>query len=271
MDAKPARLAYDVDPTRSERYSLRQARYDAIGREIGRLLPDFERRGARLRLLDVGIWDGVSMRYIEAHDSHGTVEYHGVDRQLKATLYKPEAWTALHEADLLSGLPVLPSNAFDVVICEQVLEHLPQVDEPLETLCRVTKPGGLLILGVPIFPPGLHLIRKHVVPVWDRWFPPSKVRGHIQAFSRDTFLAAIRRNCDVSIQETRGFRMISGGVLRGLENSRTWWQMNCALGRWLPGLCIEIQVLARKNPAVATCIEPQVFPCEVQQSSSVAV
>src|SRR5581483_75430 len=144
------------------------------------------------------------------------------------------------EGDLLSGLPHIPSDYFDIVICEQVLEHLPEVDSALATLCRVTKPGGLMILGVPIFPLGLHLVRRHVVPLVDKVIPPRKIRGHLQAFSRSTFLAAIARNCDVTIQTSRGFRMISGGLLRGLENSRTWWQLNCALGKWLPGLCIEI-------------------------------
>jgi SAM-dependent methyltransferase len=261
MDTISTSLAYGVDPTRKERYSLRQARYDAIGREIAEALPQFQ-RGERLKLLDVGVWNGVSMRYIEQHDPQHRVEYHGIDLKLR-TMYKPEAWTTLQEGDLLDGFPHLPSNHFDVVICEQVLEHLPEVDSALATLCRVVKPGGLMILGVPIFPPGLHLVRRHVVPLVDRVVPPRKVRGHQQAFSRGSFLAAIARNCDVTIQSSRGFRMISGGVLRGLENSRVWWQLNCALGQWLPGLCIEIQVLARKNPVPNSS---GVAACETSQS-----
>jgi SAM-dependent methyltransferase len=271
MDAAPVpALAFGVDPTRRELYSLRQARYHAIGQEIAGLLPDFQRRGERLRLLDVGVWNGVSMRHIEAHDPQRTVEYHGVDLKLRPALYKRSSWASLQEGDLLNGLPDVPSDAFDVVLCEQVLEHLPEVDEALATLCRVTRPGGLMILGVPIFSPGLRLVRERVVPVWDGWFPPNKARGHLQAFSRGTFLAAIDRNCDVTIQTTRGFRMISGGLLRGLENSRRWWQLNCALGRWLPGLCTEIQVLARKNPAANTLPLPEVAACESNCTAAAA-
>jgi SAM-dependent methyltransferase len=261
-------LAFGVDPTRPERYSLRQARYHAIGLEVARLIPQFQRRGEPLKLLDVGIWNGVSMRHIERHDPQGVVEFHGVDLQFHPALYQRARWRSLTEDSLLDGLPNVPSNTYDVVICEQVLEHLPNVDLALSSLCRATKPGGLLILGVPIFPPGMRWMRERVVPVWDRVVPANKTRGHLQAFSQRTFLAAIRRNGDVTIQSTRGFRMISGGPLRRLENSRRWWQINCTLGRWLPGLCTEVQVLARKNHAAITLPLPEGTVCPVSRRSA---
>jgi hypothetical protein len=37
-----------------------------------------------------------------------------------------------------------------------------------------------------------------------------------------------------------------------LEHTHLWYRINRAIGSWLPGLCVEIQVLARKtNRAVA--------------------
>lgn len=242
--------AFGVDPTRRERYSLRQARYYAIAQDMARLLSDATERGEVLHLLDVGVWNGVSMRYIEEHNDLGNIEYHGVDLKLRDNLYKREAWSTLTEANLLDGLPMLPSNHFDVVICEQVLEHLPSVDVALEALSRVLKPGGTMILGVPIFTPPAQLIRKHVVPVWDRIIGTKKTRGHLQAFTRGSFLRAIDQFCDVTLQQTRGFRTISGGPLRPLENYRWWWQLNCGIGRVAPALCTEIQVIAIKNPQV---------------------
>ena len=35
--------------------------------------------------------------------------------------------------------------------------------------------------------------------------------------------------------------------MRPLEYYRWWWQLNRRLGRMLPSLCTEIQVLARKQ------------------------
>jgi SAM-dependent methyltransferase len=242
-------MAYGVDPTRTEYYSLRQARYHAIGEEIGRLIPQFQQRSETLRLLDVGFWNGVSRRYIEVNDPHNVVEFNGADLKLHHAIYKQDSWHSLHEGDLLAGFPFLESNQFDVVICEQVLEHLPHINIALATLSRVVKPGGMLILGVPIFPPGVHLVRRHVVPACDRLVGKRKPRSHLQAFSRASFEAAVEKNCDVDIVARRGFRMVSGGLLRGLENRRWWWQANRTLGEWLPGLCTELQVIAIKRTA----------------------
>lgn len=253
--------AFGVDPTRKERYSLRQARYQALAEDIARWLPDYERRQQPLRLLDVGVWNGVSMRYIEVHDPQRRIEYHGVDLRLHPGIYRPQAWTSLQEGDLLTGLPHIPSASFDVVICEQVLEHLPAVDVALATLSRVLTPGGWLIVGVPIFPPGIAWLRRHVVPRWDRWVGRSKPRGHLQAFSRSSFVQAVERHCAVTIVETRGFRIISGGWLRPLENWRGWWRFNRWLGRHLPGLCTELQVVARKVVAVPQVAQTQERPC----------
>lgn len=239
--------AFGVDPTRAERYSLRQARYHAIGEEVGRMLPAFRDQGRRLQLLDVGVWNGVSMRYIEPHDPTGLIDFHGVDLKLHHSVYRRADWKSLQEGNLLHGFPFLESNTYDVVICEQVLEHLPEVGGALETLSRVVRPGGLMILGVPIFPSGVHLIRKHLVPQIDRAVGRRKVRGHLQAFSRASFEREIERHCDVEIVTARGFRTISGGLLRPLENLKWWWQLNRSVGAALPGLCTEIQVLARKR------------------------
>ena len=112
----------------------------------------------------------------------------------------------------------------------------------------------LLVLGVPIFPPGLDLIRKHVVPLTDRLFRVQKVRGHVQGWSRGSFLRLVRRSCpELEIAATRGFRIASGGILAPLEHHRWWWQVNRRLGRWLSALCIEVQVIARKPNRGAAC------------------
>jgi SAM-dependent methyltransferase len=47
----------------------------------------------------------------------------------------------------------LASNCFDLVICTQVLEYVPEPAEVIGEMRRVLKPGGCLILSVPaIFP-----------------------------------------------------------------------------------------------------------------------
>jgi len=250
-------MAFGVDPTRAERYSLRQGRYQAIGDVLAQESQRLAAQDKVLKLLDVGVWNGISMRYIEPRVPAGQVEYHGVDLKLHAGIYRRQDWNSLQEGNLLDGMPHLPSETFDVLICEQVVEHLPTIDLALQTLSRVVKPGGLMILGVPIFPSGVHLLRKHLVPAFDKLVGTKKVRGHLQAFSRASFERAILKNCDVDILASRGFRMVSGGLLRSLENQHWWWRLNRQLGYTLPGLCTEIQVVARKRGTPAEVALPR--------------
>ncbi len=57
-----------------------------------------------------------------------------------------------HRADLVLDLQDidLPDDSLDVVLCSHVLEHLPDTDRALDELYRVVKPGGHLLLLVPV-------------------------------------------------------------------------------------------------------------------------
>ena len=246
-------LAFGVDKTRRERFSLRQARYYALGQTIAGMAAEAKKKGDSFRMLDIGIQHGVSRRYIERHADTEQIEYHGADLALLPTIYRPDSWT-LYTGDLTEGYPQIPSDHFDVVICEQVLEHLPSVETAMKALSRVLKPGGTMIVGVPIFPLGLHLARRHIVPIIDAINPWARSRGHLQAFSLRSFTNLLEEHAGVEITEMRGFRIISGGILRPLENQQWWWKMNCKLGKMLPSLCIETQVLATKPQSEAATL-----------------
>jgi SAM-dependent methyltransferase len=43
----------------------------------------------------------------------------------------------------------LRSGSFDIVVCWEVLEHVPRPEVALEHLTRVLRPGGVLVLAVP--------------------------------------------------------------------------------------------------------------------------
>jgi 2-polyprenyl-3-methyl-5-hydroxy-6-metoxy-1,4-benzoquinol methylase len=243
--------AFGIEPN-FEPYSLRQARYFELGVDVAeRAQRHFARTGRPLELLDIGVWDGVSRRYIEAHTGGEHVIYSAADAYPhgEGFVYRHEDWIH-HHCDLERGLLQLPSERYDVVICEQVLEHLHHFEPTLCDLERLTRPGGLVVVGVPIFPFGFHLVRRHAVPITDRLFRVKKKRGHVQAFSRTTILRALRRSCpQLSVERERGFRIISGGLLLFLEHYRWWWRFNRRLGALVPLLCTEIQILLTKQPA----------------------
>jgi 2-polyprenyl-3-methyl-5-hydroxy-6-metoxy-1,4-benzoquinol methylase len=244
--------AFGVEPGYAP-FRLRQARYQALGEDIATLAQEHRQMTGRpLDLLDVGCGDGLTMRYVEPHPGAADVRYHGVDRFTRGTeeVYKVEQWR-LRKVDLERGMPQVDSDRYDVVVCEQVLEHLHGCEGAIDELVRVVRPGGLLIVGVPIFPHGVHLLRRHLVPRMDRILGVKKVRGHVQAFSKATFCRLLEETGELKIEEVRGFRVVSGGPLRPLEYCRWWWQLNRRIGAAVPSLCVEIQVLARKRPRAA--------------------
>jgi SAM-dependent methyltransferase len=240
--AKP-RLAFGVDPFRQQFYSLRQSRYDALAQEVsdwaGRMVSE-----QTLSVLDIGCGTGVLLRHLEHKENFDRMVISGAD--LNKDVYRGDLYHELYLGDLRAGYPQIPSNSFDVVICEQVLEHLPTLDGAIETLERLLSPGGRLIVGVPIFPPPLRFMRQHLVARMDGLFRPRRSRGHLQAFSLSSFLEEFRRYSNLKVLKVRGFRIISGGLLRPLEHYRWWWKFNRRLGELIPAACIEIQAIMEK-------------------------
>src|SRR4051794_1861869 len=119
---KSGYLVFGVQPGRAP-YRLRQARYVALAEDVSRFI--ISNKLEKVRLLDVGVHSGVSRRYLEVQPGAERIDYHAVDIYPRGPefVYKHADWT-LHFADLEFGLPQFGKAEFDVIICEQVLEHL---------------------------------------------------------------------------------------------------------------------------------------------------
>jgi SAM-dependent methyltransferase len=206
------RLAFGVDPSRPERYSLRQARYAALADDISAWAGAAERRGETLALLDVGCGWGPLLRHLDTKPHFDNIAISAAD-VTDTALYRKDLYREYVVGDLTGGYPEIPSEHYDVVVCEQVLEHLVALDTAIGTLVRVLRPDD---------------------------------STHQQAFSLASFLRELRQQPTLTVETVRGFRIISGGLLRPLENYRWWWRFNRRLGELLPALCIEAQIIARK-------------------------
>ncbi|WP_166442794.1 class I SAM-dependent methyltransferase [Phragmitibacter flavus] len=57
------------------------------------------------------------------------------------------AGTVDHLCPIIS-LP-LPTDSVDLILCSEVMEHVPETEEAIAEMTRVLKPGGLLILTTP--------------------------------------------------------------------------------------------------------------------------
>jgi len=236
--------AFGVDPKRAQRYNLRQARYDALASDIDALAGQAAQLGRRLSVLDIGCGRGTAATHLSAKPNFGMIDIDATDASLKKK-YKTldiSLYRSIFYGDLTTGYPELRSCSYDVVICEQVLEHLTDLGVSIETIGRLVKPGGRAFIGVPIFLPPLHLVRRHIVPLFDRLLG-RKQRGHAQAFTLASFKKALLLHSKLVFVEARGFRIISGGPLRALEELRSWWALNLWLGTRIPAACIEVQAI----------------------------
>jgi SAM-dependent methyltransferase len=244
--SRPLPRALITDPRRPQPYRLRLSRYAVLAEDISDWAGKAAREGRPLKVLDVGCGWGVLLRHLEITPHFSSVTISATD-VTDTVLYKRELYRKYFIADLTGGYPEISSERYDVVVCEQVLEHLDALDTAIATLARLVRPGGRLVIGVPIFFPPLHLARKYLVPPLARILRHPATASHQQAFSLYSFRRLLRNFPGLAIEKTRGFRIVSGGLLRPLENYRWWWRINRQIGEFVPALCIEAQFVLRKG------------------------
>ena len=107
------------------------------------LVPD----GGR-RVLEIGVGSGILVPSLTA----GFPEYVGTDLVLAeglASLVAPQCAARFQVADLLDP-SALPADAFDVVVCVSVLEHVADTETAARCLARVLAPSGTLVTGYPM-------------------------------------------------------------------------------------------------------------------------
>jgi len=228
------------------KYRLRLARYRGLAEALAQFVRSPRTKpSSGVELLDVGVGNGRTLRYCETLGVADQIAFHGVDNSPRrlSRVYGGSRWR-LTQADVQNGLP-FPDNRFDTVVCEQLLEHVQHPEAVVKEMVRVLAPGGLLVIGVPIFRPTLAYLRKNVVPTVDRWLGIE--RDHVQAFTLASICQLLERVGNLTVREARGFRLFSGGPLGFLENTHGWYRFQRFLGRHFPSWCTEVQILATKH------------------------
>lgn len=102
------------------------------------------------RIVDLGCGAKPYERYFD-----GAIQYVGVDLPVDRSANKLEK-----RADVYARLNELPldNGRFDVLLCTQVLEHVPDVGAVLTEAHRVLRDGGLAVVTVPF------MAAEHEVP-----------------------------------------------------------------------------------------------------------
>lgn len=148
------------------------------------------------RVLDFGCYDGYLLRRLRALAKiHGV----GIDISPRAVALAKQA-AVKEDLDGLefvvsdgANLP-FPNDSFDVVICSEILEHVPDLDTVLADIARVLVKGGRLYATMPnslsdVWQPFHSLCRR-----------VDQVEGHLRRMTRTEFITALQRH---RLQPTR--------------------------------------------------------------------
>jgi SAM-dependent methyltransferase len=130
-------------------------------------------------------------------EQHEAVEVSGSDRA--GLPWKSYVSLQYPEFDLCGDQ--LPDRAYDVVICEQVLEHVPDLTKAVANLRRLCRPGGRILVSTPFL---------------------VKIHGHPDDYWRLT---------------SSGVRVLLEGAGLRIESIKTWGNRQCArrnLRKWAP-------------------------------------
>jgi len=112
-----------------------------LGYQVGTKDPSFDRPG---RVLDVGCGSGWSLARMRDHGW----ETYGVEiSETAARVGKEQAGLHIFQGTLLDAN--FPVDFFDYVRLNHSFEHMSRPNETLREICRILKPGGRVLIGVP--------------------------------------------------------------------------------------------------------------------------
>jgi SAM-dependent methyltransferase len=233
------------------------------------ILREVARLGRRVSLLDCGSGKGRLTWYCRAPEKWGAtavslysrtrkvpsapereklfslIDWYGLDIDLRRMrLARETGHYRMAMGNLDVGLPYA-DDSFDIVVASHVLEHVDKPETGIKELHRVLKPGGMIVVGVPIYDPVMRIFRLMVGPILDWYFMKRKgqTTGHHTQF---TLGSTKRLMKDFEIEEIMGFRIGRGQLLIFLEDSHLLYDLNTRWGRTFPALSPEVNIVARK-------------------------
>jgi len=107
-------------------------------------------------MFDVGSGNGERTIRIAAYFNIQPFNIHGLDNDNKRLIESHKRFIA-SKVDLEKGALPYKNEMFDLVICNQVLEHLKNFKEIINEIIRVTVKEGYIVIGIPNL---AHLINR---------------------------------------------------------------------------------------------------------------
>jgi SAM-dependent methyltransferase len=159
-----------------------------VGDRIEGLLRGVAAEHSSPTLLDVGCWDGGSSSRWGA--ALGAQRLLGVEVYEGPAAAAEEKGLEVARVDLEAERLPWPDGSVDVVVCNQVLEHLKNVWLPMTEMHRVLRPGGQAILSVP----NLASLHNRVLLALGRQPTSIRVFGpHVRGYAFREFCELVER------------------------------------------------------------------------------
>jgi SAM-dependent methyltransferase len=221
---------------KSRKYPVRALRYwwlhCAIQEEIRRI------KGSPT-MADVGCETGMLKRFISNIEGAYWI---GFDMNIDRVRLEVAGYDELHSCDFDEPLPVESGRA-DIAVCSHVLEHVPRPQFTMGELSRILKPGGLILIGVPVAPRVVAHVRE-----WQfaKEFASGKRKKgqHMHSFWPKR-IRGIGENCGLRVEFVSGTYLLRHKGLF-LEDHRFWIRINQVWGALFPSLAQELCVQLRK-------------------------
>ena len=209
---------------------------DEVRRTIRTLLESLESRdGTEARLLDVGCWDGAetvrTATLLRARP-------YGIEIFPEPAAEAESRGVEVARVDLESMRFPWEDGSFDVVIANQVFEHLKNIWLPMSEILRVTRNGGWLVISAPNLG-SLHnraLMLAGAQPTSIRTFGP-----HVRGYTGSELLKFVRHGDAYELERRVGVGFYPLRARLASSLARAW-----------PGASHTTVLLMRKRHAGVT-------------------
>lgn len=218
------------------RYPVRILRYWWLNLVIQE---EAKRLGGPLTIVDVGSDRGTIKRLISPIEGATWI---GLDIDIAREGIELARYDQLVKCDFDEGL-ALPDGVADIAICSHVLEHLPRPEFTMSEIARIMKPGGLLLVGVPVAPRLFAKIRE-------RQFEKQLADGtrnkwqHVRVYWRKR-LEQLARDTGFEVEFSSGTAIVRKKGSR-LEDFAGWIRINQIAAALFPAMGQEICMQLRK-------------------------
>jgi ubiquinone/menaquinone biosynthesis C-methylase UbiE len=154
-------------------------------------------------LLDVGCGDGSRTIRIAEYFDIDTSRVYGIDKEGS---YLEECRNSLNTQKLDLECENIPhsNDSFDLVICNQVLEHLKNYKKVIDELIRVTKKEAYLLVGIPNL---AHLINRIYLLFGVQPMCIDIDSSHVRGFTHSSFVKMLESSQTIKLIDFEGALM----------------------------------------------------------------